>query len=239
MLKRFLIVLTILTILVILFSYPRVCVVRDRANGTLFWNADQALLFVAIGSSGARLSYVRYALEPYFVSLGDVRPPDNQRYSQIVVIRITDEDVQKYVIDPRQYATDQRCFGNNYALFRGNIYTGCLAQGTLWKWSGTQFEPGTQEELCGFDPMKEAQRSFRFDDVDGWSMREYALSRVTYPLILKGQPMSIVSSGRGQPRSEGSVELIRPGKPPLEIWRLDERPHIVSKAEYEHMFGKQ
>jgi hypothetical protein len=234
--KRLWVVLAVLAAGFVLLGFLRIYVVRAGANGTLYWNASEALLFVEIPSSGARLSYVRYAVEPFLESLGDVRSPDNKQCSQVLVIRITDKNVQRFDTQLNRYAEYPYCF-LHYVLFAGHIYTGYPAKGKIWKWSGTQFEPAAPQELNGFDPVKEAQRGYQFDDVDGWSMREYPLGRTTYHLTLNGQPLTLVSSGRTWPIGNVSVDLIRAGQTPERIWSLDERPHIVSKAEYEKIFG--
>jgi hypothetical protein len=237
MLKKALIALIVLAAVGFLLTYPSVYVVRDGPGGTLYWNPDEALLFVEVGSSGARLSYLRYALEPFLVAMGHVRSPDNTRCSQVVVIRITDKDVQRYETGLQQNAEDAYCF-QDYVLREGHIYVGYPAQKRVWKWSGNQFEPATSEELGGFGPMKSAHGA-QFDNVDGWSMREYALGHVTYPVTLNGHSVTIVSSGETWPLGDVSVDLVRPGTAPQRIWTLDERSRIVSRTEYERIFGKQ
>jgi len=201
-LRKFAITLIIVAGLLIFLVAAKVYVVRKKGGGTLYWKSDEALLFIEVSSFGARMSYLQYALEPLLVSMGHVRPPDDAVCSDSLVIRITDKDRQRYT-------TNGYCFGH-YVLFEGNIYTGQPAQRKLWKWTGIGFEPGTDKELRGFDPMKAASYGFQFDDVDGWSMRDYALGHVTYPLTLGGRSRR--------------------------IWSLDERPHRVTKAEYERLF---
>jgi hypothetical protein len=104
MLKRLSIVLALLGGIFIVLSLHKVYVVRDSASGTLYWNADRALLFIEVGSSGARLSYLRYTFEPLFVALGAVRPPDDQRCTESLVIEVTAKNVQSY-------ETNEICFG--------------------------------------------------------------------------------------------------------------------------------
>ena len=235
--RKWLIPLILASVLVVLLFYPKMYVVRDEAGGTLFWNSNEALLFVGVERSGARFAPLTYFGNIIRESLGGVRPPDIEACLQTVVIRMTDKDVERYETDIQRHLTDGDCFGH-IAPFEGHIYAGYLAQGRIWKWSGDHFEPAAQEELRGFDPMKAASRGFQFDDIEGWSMREYALGRVRYPLTLNGQPVTFVSSGRVPPAIyEPSVDVIRSGQNPQRIWYLDERPHRVSKAEYDKIFG--
>ena len=229
MLRKFAITLIIVAGLLIFLVAAKVYVVRKKGGGTLYWKSDEALLFIEVSSFGARMSYLQYALEPLLVSMGHVRPPDDAVCSDSLVIRITDKDLQRYT-------TNGYCFGH-YVFFEGNIYTGQPAQRKLWKWTGIGFEPGTDKELRGFDPMKAASYGFQFDDVDGWSMREYALGHVTYPLTLGGRSLTLLSSGRQWPKVyDLSVDLVLPDQSLRRIWSLDERPHRVTKAEYERLF---
>jgi hypothetical protein len=74
--------------------YPKVYVIQGSAGGALYWNADEALLFMGGGTTGARMSYLRYGLDPLLTGVGDIHPPDNERCSKVLVIRITDKDIQ-------------------------------------------------------------------------------------------------------------------------------------------------
>jgi hypothetical protein len=239
MLKKYLVTFIVVAGILFMLMYPKVYVVRDGANGTLFWNADQALLFVDVTSSGAHMSYARYALEPLLVSMGDVRTPDNKRCSQILVIRVTDNDVQRYDTDLYQYAEDPYC-GFHFDLFAGNIYAVYLPK--LWKWVGTDFEPAAVEEndfQAGRATSTAASRAhpWEFDNMDGWSMRTLGQTPPRHEIVLNGQPVTIVFHGETWPSAPVSVDLIRPGQPPQTIWSLDGRPHRVSKAEYMKIFG--
>ena len=92
-------VLAALAGLLVILMYPKVYVIRGSAGGALYWNTNEALLFTAGGNSGARMNYVRYAADPFLLALRFVRPPDDERCSQIVVIRVTDKDVQRFETD--------------------------------------------------------------------------------------------------------------------------------------------
>lgn len=117
-----------------LFVYPKVYVIRGSGGGVgLYWNANEAFLIVGGGTDGARLSLFRYAAEPFLVSLGDVRQPDDKSCSKISVIRVTDRDIQTY-------DTDIDC-DVAFDLFDGNVYA--IRWPNLWKWSGTRFDPAT------------------------------------------------------------------------------------------------
>jgi hypothetical protein len=94
--KRLLITLALIVAMALFLAYAKVYVVRSGTDGTLYWNEDQALSFIQVGTSGVRMSYARYALEPFLVSLGDVRPPDDHRCVESFVLQITGKDFQRY-----------------------------------------------------------------------------------------------------------------------------------------------
>jgi hypothetical protein len=71
--KKLLIFLAILAICLILLICRTYVARGSISAGTLYWNTNEALLFIAEASDGAQMSYARYALEPFFGSLGHVR----------------------------------------------------------------------------------------------------------------------------------------------------------------------
>ena len=81
--------------IVLFLALGKVYVVRSGASGTLYWNADKALLFIQVGTCGVRLSSARYAVEPFLVSWGGVRSAGNHRCLESFVTQITAKDVQR------------------------------------------------------------------------------------------------------------------------------------------------
>ena len=242
MAKKYLIVLIVVAGIVFLLVYPKVNVVRGSAGGALYWNTNEALLFMGGGSDGARMSYPRYFSEPLLASLRFVRPLDDSRCSQAIVIRITDKDIQRY-------DTDVGCVAA-YDVFEGHVYAVYLPK--LWEWVGTHFEPATVGERdfqAGRATSMPASRShpWEFDNIDGWSMRKLGAVGPKYqfkgrPVTLTqvnlgGQPVYFIFSGETFPRMPISVDLVRSGQSPQTIWSFDGRPHRVSKTEYERIFG--
>ncbi|HKV04443.1 MAG TPA: hypothetical protein VJO53_04965 [Candidatus Acidoferrales bacterium] len=243
MLRKSLIALVVLAGIVSLLVYPDVYVTRGSiSGGTLYWNAQQALVFIEASTSGARVSHIRYALDPFLAGVVGVRQPDDKRCSESVVVQVTDKGIQRFDTDLYRYAEDPYC-GMNFAAFEGQIYAGYLAEDRLWRWSGTHFDPATAEEVRAFDAAKIGAKvdphPWQFDNVDGWSMRAFGQTPPKYELVLNGQPLTILFSGETWPPKPLSVDLVRAGQPPQRIWEFDGRPHRVSKAEYEHTFQKQ
>jgi hypothetical protein len=62
MVRKSLVAVVVLAAIFPLLMYPKVHVLRGSAGGALYWNANEALLFMSAGITGARVSYLRYAL---------------------------------------------------------------------------------------------------------------------------------------------------------------------------------
>ncbi len=239
-LKKSLIVLIALAGILFLLIYPKAYVIRGSAGGTLYWKADEAFLFLGENAYGARMSYSRYALEPFLVGMGVVHPTEAVTCSKIAVIRVTDKDLQNFETDLYRYTEDAGC-SFKYQFFRGQIYA--VSWPELWRWSGTRFETTTPEEYGAYaealaNGTTVSQRPWEFDNIDGWSMRILNETPHEHQLVLNGQPVTIIFHGETWPPAPVSVDLTRPGQPPQTIWSFDGRPHRVSKAEYERTFEK-
>jgi hypothetical protein len=233
--RKLLIAAVILLGILILCFYPKVYLIRGTAGGILYWNNSEALLFMGGGVDGARMSVLRYAVEP-FIEMGRIpgRPPDDERCSQVVVVRVTDKEIGRY-------DTGLGCVAD-YDVFEGHIYA--VEWSRLWKWSGTNFDAATPEEAHVFDEGRVAATAaarphpWEFDGVEGWSMRVLNYKPPKNELILNGQPVTIIFHGETWPKRPLSVDLVRPGQSPQTIWSFDGRVHMVSRSEYEHAFEK-
>ena len=196
------------------------------------------------------MSYPRYILEPFLVSLRIVRPPDDERCTQTLVIRVTGKSMQRYETELNRYADEAYC-GFRYALFGGRIFA--VSWPELWKWSGTSFERPTPEEYGAYATALDAgkiasQHPWEFDNVDGWSMRQLGSTGPQYQfkgrpvtstqVTLNGQQVSFMFSGETFPQMLVAVDLVRSGQSPQTIWNFDGRPHRVSKADYERAFAR-
>jgi hypothetical protein len=239
--KKGLIAISILAGLIFLLAYPTVYVVRGGlAGGVLYWDSDEALLFMSEGSAGAKLGYLRYSLEPLLVGMAGVRQPNDERCSKIFVIRVTDKDVRVFDTDLNRYAKEPYC-GFAYELFAGSVYAGYLATDEMWKWSGEGFEPTTPDEVRAFHVARAAAtpnlHPWEFNNVGGWSMRALGQTTPRYDLTLNGEPVTILFHGETWPPAPVSMDLIRSGHESQTIWSFDGRPHRVTKAEYERLFA--
>ena len=76
--------------------YPKVSVVGGSAGGMLHGGLSEDPTVHVRGSDGAQMNYRRYVLERLLVGVGEVRQPDDERCSRILVNRITEKDVQSF-----------------------------------------------------------------------------------------------------------------------------------------------
>ena len=243
--------IVILVGLSLFLSYPKVYLVRGSAGGVLYWNPNEALLFMTAASSGVHMSHFRYALLPLLEGVRVIGLPDDERCSQVIVIHVTDQDVQRYETDLYRDAGEPYC-GFNYVLFGGRFFA--VSWPKLWKWSGTSFERPTPDEYGAYaaalaSGKTVSQYPWYFDNVDSWSMRQFGSVGPKYQfkgrpvtltqLSLNGQPVSFIFSGETFPQMPIAVDLVRSGQSPQTIWSFDGRPHRISKVEYERVFAKR
>jgi len=234
--RRVTILVTVIAGVLALLAYTNVYLVRPSLNaGVLYWNSHEALILIESSTAGVRMSRLRYALEPLSSSLGQVRQPDRQRCTQMLVIRITDRNVDHYETDLYRHATVPYC-GMATVPFRGQIYMGYLAKRRVWKWTGADFAEAPQEELEEFNPVESLSHGFQFEHVDGWSMRTFGQGTPKYPMTLNGQQLTLGFSGEGSPPRPLSLDLSRPGQQPETIWSMDGSPRRVNRVEYEEVF---
>ncbi|HEX5425294.1 MAG TPA: hypothetical protein VFW94_17225 [Candidatus Acidoferrales bacterium] len=243
MLKRIaLTLLIVLVMAVILAASLHVYYMRGYGSGDLLWNQTEAYLFVPVTHFGYRMTYLGLAgamvkaIFPYGVTT-----PTEKHFS-LVVLRITPTSLKRYTADNIEISFIEP--------FDGVLYTGnMLPGGTLMKWSGTSFEPVSPDEAKRYYANASKLPSGpSFDNIGGWSMRtaagevlrrsptDYVEKDAKVTLSLDGEEMTFVMNS-GYISYQASVDLLRPGKPAERIWQFNERPHMISRAEYQRLFG--
>lgn len=232
--------LIVLVVAVILAASLHVYMVRGYGSGYLLWNQNEVYLFVPVAYFGYRMTYlgfVRAMIEAAF--LGVAQP--NKKHFSLVVLRITPTAIQRYTAD--------NIYISGIEPFDGVLYTGnMLPGGTLMKWSGTSFEPVPADEAkTYYANVGKLPPGPSFDNVGGWSMRtaagevlrhsptDYTEKDAKVTLRLDGEETTFVMNS-GYISYQAYVDLLRPGKPAERIWEYNERPHMISRAEYQHIF---
>jgi hypothetical protein len=235
--KKYLIISIIIAGILFSLMYVQIYVIRGGAGGVLYWNSNEGLMFIGENLEGAHMSPLRYALESFLVSWGDVRSRDDLSCTRIVVIRVTDKDVKTYVTDLPKYSGEHEGCIFDFQLFEGQIYA--LSWPKMLRWSGSQFERPTAEEYGAYATAMIRQKTqyfdphpWEFDNKDGWSMRQFGATPHDSPIVLNSQPMTITFHGKSWPPKPLSVDLVRDGQQLQTLWTFDPGPRPVSKSQY-------
>jgi hypothetical protein len=203
-----------------------VYVIRQSAGQTLLWNKDEAYLFVDTTTFGYQLMGAQYLIEVVKEILGLVRSPDHQR-SSLIIFYIIPGNIRRYV------AAD--LYLHPYVPIAGSIYAN--RQGTVMKWSGQEFAPVAADQQVRLFDLIFNKSPREFNDIDGWSKRE-GLSGFDaenkYDLEIGSRTITLVVKTT-HVDDKLSIDLIEPGRAPQQVYYLDQRPHLVSSAEYSHL----
>ena len=212
--------------------------VRDASGATVFWKDDEAYLFLGSGHTGYRISYLEYPLEIAKEYFYVVPSPNDQRVIG-TVIRVMPSGVERHVVEYGENAAQSALL---LTPFDDGFYGMCQG-GVLCKWTGHGFEVATQEEQ---EKHGGTDRLFRGDFngqiINGWSAREVrrmpgdhfeAKVDDKFVIAAKNQASDV------RERAWISVDLIRPGRPPERLYNVNGTPRLVSKTEYQNIFGSR
>jgi hypothetical protein len=233
--KKALIVIIVASAVVVALASLKIYSIHDAAGGTLFWNKEEAILFLDVVNRGHRSTYLRLLVEIPEEILGGVLSTDDQR-SSAIVLRFTPDAVQRY--------TKEDIHLGDYQFVQGNIYSRD-DDGVLWKWAGMHFEQANSQEQRS---LEEQQRNFRlpehlsgpeFDAVNGWSARYALLNRTPearFPMKVGNQTLTLAV--RKTP-NDFSIDFVGPSGASETVWSLGRRARKVSRSESEHTFQKR
>ncbi len=227
-------------VVVILLAVLRIHVLRVDSGGTLFWNAEDAYLFINARDAGYRFSYLGYAVEVVreIYPFGASSPEEN--HFSLLVLHVTRNSVERYT-------TDNFWLGSGPYPFHGEL-DGGYHDGKFLVWSGTRFEPTPPPTAKADDSYWKATAGPNYNNVEGWSKRTIGGevvresptlyvekdSRVT--IQVAGQNLTFIMNS-GFISHHAYVDLIRLGQPRERIWQQDESPHVVSGATYDRIFA--
>jgi hypothetical protein len=231
--KKTILLLGLATAVIALASF-HTYYIRTVAGGDLFWNSDEAYIFLKIGSRGIRLSYLQEFYWRLREALGEVHPPERGSDS-VLVLRVTPEEVQRHAVG--------NMHAGSFDFFNGTIYATGLNKPTgegLLKWTGNHFEQPSQEELRKLANGALLTYPPSFRNVDGWSkqaglgLKEFDY-KAEFPIELRGEPITLVVKSIDL-ANEISIDLLRPGRPAERIFHQNQRFRKVSRREYEETF---
>jgi hypothetical protein len=216
-------------------AYSQLYIVSDSAGGTIFWKKDEAFLFLGTSHTGYRFSYLKYP----FVVAGEyfaVPPRPSDERASAVVIRITPTTIKRHVVDYGDDTSENISF---LTPFEDGIYAMCKGA-ILCKWSGNGFSPATQEEVRRHGGLDGLIKGGVIDKpVNGWQVR-YAGSSPGYrfEVQLADKLMLLIQNHAEDPRAYPwiSVDLLRQGQAPENLYNTNETPRRITRAEYDQIF---
>jgi hypothetical protein len=228
------IAVVVLTIALAASVSLKVYFLRDHSGGTVFWRGEEAYLFLGAGHTGYRFSYLKYP----FVVLGQyfnvVSSPERQ-FGSSLVIHVTPSAVERHVTD------DTEATGSHFLTpFEDGFYAMC--PGAIFcKWTSNGFKPATKEEEQSHGGVDGLVRgSMDNQIVNGWHVR-YTGSPSAHFEVEIGK--NLVISVRNHIGNESvyqsvSIDLLRSGQAPENLYNVDGTTRRVSKSEYERTFKK-
>src|SRR5688572_3308699 len=197
---------------------PTYTVRNDRHHAQLFWNDRDAYVFADTSRVGWRLSYAALLVSIARYAFGAATPPDDKRVA-VTVLHIQPSKIEQHVIE--------RSHVSEYGLWDGRIFSPSAGL-----WSGTSFESLSAEQQTAARQAKILYNDF--SNVEGWSGRCCIMHRkigeTVFPMDLGGHRVVLLvrddASGTWT-----SIAVRKDDEPEREIWRLDQRPHLMSAAE--------
>jgi hypothetical protein len=234
--KRILIV-TIFVAALLASLLAQLYFVSDHAGATLFQRGDEAYLFLGAGHTGSHFPALAY---PLVIAKAYLRVPveASDVFGQFLVIRVTPSGVQRWVEDVRKDKP------NGVALltpFEDGFYARCPGT-VLCKWTGNSFDPVSAEEEKRIGIGNLYIGSFDNKVVNGWTAHVLRFAPGDHFEVQLAKDFVIAVrnySERDWAHPSVTVDVLRPGKAPENLYRVDGRPRLVSKSEYKQVFGKR
>jgi hypothetical protein len=110
----------------------------------------------------------------------------------------------------------------------------------LCKWSGTSFQPATDEERKRIGGTDGLNRDPKKTTINGWRVRRFPYSPGEHFEIQLGQDLTIaaknhIDDGGGSPNI--TVDLLRSGHATESLYNIDGAARRVTESEYRRIFG--
>lgn len=185
----------------------------------LFWNSDEAHLFITTTTLGFRHSYGATVLFLLFARLGVA---SHDQVPSIHVVRITPANVEHYHFENRRTS-----------LFR--IIDDRIVS-SHWRWDRDTFRPNTAHES---QQWLSPRQPGDYSNVDGWSMRVLLprSGEMSVPLDVGLRRSVLIVNAQ---RKKTIIDLSdRPGagRRSERLWTLEKRARWMSKTEYDGLFS--
>jgi hypothetical protein len=227
----------LIAIILLLLVFPQVYFITDSSGASLWRKGEHAYLFLGDSHRGVHVSYLGYPwarVREYFYA-----PPVPQDHRIATeVTRITPESVEQWRVsfgdnpgDSPQFLTpfDQGFF----ALCPGLV---------LCKWAGKDFKPATAEEAREIGGIDRLVRGPIGDEpINGWTYQSLIPEPGAQFTVDIGGKFSLLVKNKAQEKLANaiiSVDLLRPGRQPENLYDVDGTPHRVSRKQYERIFAR-
>lgn len=214
-------------------AFSDIYFVRDDSGGSIFSKGDEAYLFLGSGHTGYHFRLITYP----FARLGEYfyAPPFPKNNSvSMIVMHITASGIERYSMN---FGRDTGGAPQFLTPLKNEFYAMCPGA-VLCKLTETGFQPATEEEQQQFGGIEHLDRR-ALSNINGWSFKEIGHSPGQhFEVSIDGKFTISVRNRAAGPREYPNVEvsLLRPGRPPEELYNVDGAPHRVSAAEYKRDF---
>lgn len=229
--KKWLII-SVIAVLFLVTLFVQVYFVADHAGVAVFQKSDEAYLFVGGGHTGWHCPALAF---PVFLALGyfgSVSEPSDQVVLPMV-IEVTPQGVQRWVNAPVDVASLTPFQDGFYGLCPGAV---------LCKWTEKGFVRATPEEekRIGVDNLHRGSLDNKL--VNGWTTHELKFGPGDHFEVPLGKDLVIAVQNRSMKDGayrDVTVDLLRRGQAPENLYHANGFPRRVSKSEYDQLFGKR
>lgn len=230
--KKKWILISVTLVLLLGASLIKIYVVADHAGVTAFQRNNEVYLFLGGGHTGWRFSALSYPLVMAGGYLHIPAAPADVN-GQSLVLRVTLEGVQRWTNKSKDIAT--------LTPFEDGFYARCPGT-VLCKWTEKGFEVASPEDARRIGTDNLYIGSLDNKVINGWTTHQLKFAPGDHFDIQFGQGFTISARNLSEKDStypNVSVDLLRAGQAPENLYRADARPRVVSKANYEILLGKR
>lgn len=222
--------------LLIVSVFLNVYYVTYDSRATVYSREDEAYLFLGDWHTGYRVRYLAFPfvmLRQYFNA--PIEPTEQSGCS--LVIHVTPSNVDRYVTHCGDPSLQFVLF---VTPFEDGFYAHCQGA-NLCKWTENGFVPATQEEtqrIGGISGLVKGDMSNQI--VNGWHVHYAAMPGAHFEVPI-GKDLIISVKNRATNQREWqypwiTVDLLRPGQGPQNLYDVNGNPRRVSKSQYERVF---
>jgi hypothetical protein len=229
--KKHALIFTLVGVLVVVTLVIQLHFVSDHAGATVFQKGNEAYLFVGGGHTGWHCPALAYPVILALGYFGAVTEPSD-KVSLSLVIRVSPQGVQRWM--------NQGVDVGALTPFQDGFYARC--PGTmLCKWTESGFVRASPEEEKRIEIDNLHRGSLDNKLINGWSTHALKVAPGDHFEVELGDNLAISVKNHSEIFGfpEVTIDLLRPGKAPENIYRADAKARLVSKTEYQQLLGKR